>query len=128
MLSDILPHIEKVKKVGDRYIGCCPVHNDRNPSMSITEKDGRVLMHCFSCQANGFDVVKKLRLSPGYLFANPQSSEIPKRVYDDALEDLAFLDLYEKHKRTGARVTMTDFKRYKLATQRVKVLERLSHG
>ena len=122
MLSDILPHLDKVKKIGDRYVACCPVHNDRNPSMTITEQDGRVLMHCFSCQANGSDVMRKLRLSPGLLFAHTDSSAIPKKAYEDALEDLAFLDLYEQHKATGQRVTYNDFKRYKLATERVKLL------
>lgn len=122
MLSDILPHLDKVKKIGDRYVACCPVHNDRNPSMTITEQDGRVLMHCFSCQANGIDVMRKLRLSPGLLFAQIDSSVIPKKAFEAALEDLAFLDLYDQHKATGQRVTYNDFKRYKLATERVKLL------
>lgn len=26
----------------------CPAHADKSPSLSITEKDGRVLMHCFA--------------------------------------------------------------------------------
>ena len=28
------------------FVCCCPAHEDRNPSMSVTEKDGRVLVHC----------------------------------------------------------------------------------
>lgn len=37
----------------------CPVHNDRNPSLSIRELDGRVLVHCFaSCSQQA--VIRKL--------------------------------------------------------------------
>ena len=34
---------------GDGWIACCPAHDDRNPSLSISEgDDGRPLMHCFA--------------------------------------------------------------------------------
>lgn len=37
------------KKSNSGYIGCCPAHDDRNPSLSIGEgNDGRVLLHCFT--------------------------------------------------------------------------------
>ena len=26
----------------------CPAHDDHNPSLSITERDGKVLVHCFA--------------------------------------------------------------------------------
>jgi len=36
------------KKYGRGYIICCPAHEDRNPSLSVSEgDDGRILMHCF---------------------------------------------------------------------------------
>ena len=53
MLSDILPKLDKVKQRGEKYWACCPVHDDKNPSMTLTEEHGRVLIHCFSCQAYG---------------------------------------------------------------------------
>lgn len=37
------------RRSGDGYIACCPAHNDRNPSLSISEgDDGRPLVHCFA--------------------------------------------------------------------------------
>ena len=53
MLNDILPKLDKVKVVSGKTWACCPVHKDNNPSMTLTERDGKVLIHCFSCQASG---------------------------------------------------------------------------
>jgi hypothetical protein len=37
----------KTKRVGRNWMACCPVHNDTDPSLSITETaDGRILVHC----------------------------------------------------------------------------------
>lgn len=49
-LNTLLSLLEKVKRTGqESYIACCPAHADKNPSMTITEKDdGRVLLHCFA--------------------------------------------------------------------------------
>jgi hypothetical protein len=36
------------KQYGMSYILRCPAHDDKKPSLSITEgRDGRVLLHCF---------------------------------------------------------------------------------
>ena len=49
-IENLLSRLEKVKKRGQgSWIACCPVHNDRSPSMTIRElEDGRVLVHCFA--------------------------------------------------------------------------------
>jgi len=41
------------KALGGRWYGSygmarCPVHNDDNPSLSITERNGKLLVHCFA--------------------------------------------------------------------------------
>lgn len=51
MIADkLLNQLTKVKRTGrESWIACCPAHQDKNPSMTITEKDdGRVLVHCFA--------------------------------------------------------------------------------
>ncbi len=43
-----------VKKNGNgSYIGLCPFHDDKNPSLSISEKNGIWLWHCFGCHKGG---------------------------------------------------------------------------
>ena len=49
MLNDILPRLDKVRQVGsDRYMACCPAHDDKTPSMTITDTGDKVLVHCFA--------------------------------------------------------------------------------
>ena len=31
-----------------QWIACCPAHNDKNPSLSITQTCDKVLVHCFA--------------------------------------------------------------------------------
>lgn len=53
---------------GPRWMARCPAHDDRTPSLSITEgHDGRLLVHCFAgCEWHGIrDVLKARGLWPG---------------------------------------------------------------
>jgi hypothetical protein len=52
----LLSRLEAVRQTGaQRWIGRCPAHDDRRPSLSVRElDDGRVLIHCFAgCSAAG---------------------------------------------------------------------------
>ncbi len=40
-----------LKKKGNRYWGCCPFHNEKTPSFSVSED--RQMYHCFGCGAGG---------------------------------------------------------------------------
>lgn len=46
----ILAHCQKAKPTGrGTWIACCPAHEDKNPSMTVREADGGVLLvHCFA--------------------------------------------------------------------------------
>jgi hypothetical protein len=67
-LQSILDRLDKVRKTSKGYSACCPVHEDKSPSLSITEKDGVILAHCFGCGANGLAVVEALNLPSSVLF------------------------------------------------------------
>lgn len=41
----------KLKKVGREFMGCCPVHNEKTPSMSVNAEKG--LFNCHACSASG---------------------------------------------------------------------------
>lgn len=64
----VLDALEKVRQNGESYTACCPVHDDKTPSMSLKEADGKVLIHCFGCGANGIEVVQALGLPTEVLF------------------------------------------------------------
>jgi putative DNA primase/helicase len=45
----LLDRLDGVRRAGpDSWMARCPAHPDRNPSLSISVKDGRVLVHCFA--------------------------------------------------------------------------------
>lgn len=41
----------KIVRKGERYFACCPFHNEKTPSMSITPS--RNMFHCFGCGESG---------------------------------------------------------------------------
>lgn len=49
-LEKVLARLDKVKTTGrSKWIACCPAHDDRDPSLSITEaNDGKVLLKCWA--------------------------------------------------------------------------------
>ncbi|OVE75999.1 hypothetical protein BVX97_02660 [bacterium E08(2017)] len=63
----ILSKLEKVSKSNGKYMACCPAHGDKNPSLSITEADDRLLLKCHAgCKTE--DVVDALGLQMSDLF------------------------------------------------------------
>jgi len=77
MIDDLLDRLDKVRQTGEhKYLACCPVHGDRNPSMSLSEAIGddgyrKVLVYCFACHAGAQDVVEALGLPMSVLFEKP---------------------------------------------------------
>jgi DNA primase len=43
----------QLTKNGVEYSGKCPFHPDKNPSFTISSKDGKLLYKCFACSASG---------------------------------------------------------------------------
>ncbi len=68
-VSQLLLGLEKVKRTSrNRWIACCPAHDDHNPSLAIAVgDDGRVLLHCFAgCDVR--DIVRAVGLKLDDLF------------------------------------------------------------
>ncbi|MBW1976097.1 MAG: hypothetical protein JRI45_11125 [Deltaproteobacteria bacterium] len=38
----------KASRTKDGFLCLCPVHDDRNPSLHVSQKDGKILVHCFA--------------------------------------------------------------------------------
>lgn len=54
----------------DRWMAKCPGHEDKSPSLSIREAEGKTLIHCFSgCSAP--DILTAVGLSLSDLFPEP---------------------------------------------------------
>jgi DNA-binding NarL/FixJ family response regulator len=66
---ELLSQLRSVKPCEGGWMACCPAHDDRRPSLSVTEKDGRILLKCFAGCAND-SVVTALGLSMSDLFSD----------------------------------------------------------
>lgn len=121
MIENFIERLEKVRKSGKGYVACCPVHKDRNPSMTITEKDGKVLCYCFSCGANGKQVTEAIGLPYAALFSEPFiKTGISSKDRENLEMDRLVLAVAEKNEPTS----YSDFKRLRLARERVSGLEK----
>lgn len=122
MIDAVLERLDKVRKSGNGYVACCPVHGDKNPSMSVTEKDGRVLCYCFACGATGVEVAEAIGLPISVLFEGEfVKTSLSRKDKEDLAMDRMVLTFTEQgHCRTYA-----DFKRFRLARERAKSLEEL---
>lgn len=67
-INKLLDRLEKVKQTGpEKWIACCPAHDDRSPSLGIAIKDDKVLIKCWSgCGA--IDVLNAVGLDYSVLF------------------------------------------------------------
>ena len=83
-LIDALAGVKQTRP--NRWIAKCPAHDDRSPSLAISElADGQILIHCFAgCAATDVMAAVGLRLSDlypeplGHHF-RPTRSRIPAR-------------------------------------------------
>lgn len=75
-VEDFLAKLKGVRANGDgSWMACCPAHDDSNPSMSVTERGGKILVHCHAgCSAA--DIVSAVGLEIKDLFedAKPQTA------------------------------------------------------
>ncbi|MGI9558269.1 MAG: DNA primase [Thermodesulfobacteriota bacterium] len=50
-IVEIIGDYVSLKKAGASYKGLCPFHDDKNPSLHVSED--KAMFHCFSCKAGG---------------------------------------------------------------------------
>jgi hypothetical protein len=70
MIGELELRDRQVRYLGQARVQAqCPAHDDRTPSLSITEADGKVLLHCHAgCEIE--DVLAAIGLEKGDLFAD----------------------------------------------------------
>lgn len=87
-LDDFLSLLDGVKPLkGNEYKALCPAHDDKNPSLSVTEKDEKILVNCFAgCSTR--EILRALKLQDKDLFLD--SKETPTRP--DIVETYDYTD------------------------------------
>lgn len=94
-IERLLSRLQGVRRSGDGFVARCPAHDDRKPSLSITEgDDGRVLLTCHAgCSTE--QVLAALSLTWDDLFVERKEKQPTRRIahaydYTDADGHLLF--------------------------------------
>ena len=78
----------KLKKAGQNYFACCPFHNEKSPSFSVSPV--KQIFHCFGCgesgnvigflmKYSGLDFVSAVKsLAEQYGVTIPEDESLPK--------------------------------------------------
>lgn len=137
MVNEILERLDKVRKTGqNKWVACCPVHGDKNPSMGVLEaSDGTVVMHCLSCGAKGTEIVQAVGLPTSVLFAEPMTPIKKGKPYYPTVQyptgkeqlefDRIFIETHEWHlsqyeKGKADRPKLKDKLLYRQVKQRIE--------
>ena len=85
-LSSIASGLNKVRWQGNsKFTARCPSHDDRNPSLSVTDKNGTILVYCFAgCSQD--EVIGALR--DAGLWHSASQYQIDRRKHIELKEDI----------------------------------------
>ena len=130
-IDTLLPLLQKVRKTRhDRWIACCPAHDDKNPSLSIQEQDdGALLIYCHSLCAPAHimaavglelkDLYQQNVLPAEHPFHRPRPKPIPYReILTNLREDLLVLSIGFGQLKQGHLLTLEDIERLNTAALR----------
>src|SRR5580658_2221530 len=91
----------RLRRVGNRYSGLCPFHNEKTPSFSISQE--HQYFRCFGCDAKG-DVFKFVEMIEGLTFwealrklADQHGIALPKQSLASDEETRLKAALHEMH-------------------------------
>ena len=114
-IAGVISQYVALKKVGQRFTGLCPFHNEKTPSFSVNAEEG--FFYCFGCQKSGdaitfvreiehLDFVgavewlaNRLGISLRYTEANDGAFHKEKQELTELLEKAA--DFYHQTLRSG---------------------------
>ncbi len=78
-LDRLMAKLDRIRQNGKGYTACCPAHDDRNASLSLSQADnGSVLMHCFAgCETA--EILAAIGLQSCDLFPHRLRPETPEQ-------------------------------------------------
>ncbi|MFZ5503087.1 MAG: DNA primase [Pseudomonadota bacterium] len=98
-IVDVIERYLPLKKAGANYVACCPFHNEKSPSFTVSQS--KQFYHCFGCGAHGTAIGFVMEhLGVGYVEAIEELArgvglEVPReRATSDVTHRIA-PDLYE---------------------------------
>ncbi|MDO9101781.1 MAG: DNA primase [Candidatus Nitrotoga sp.] len=97
-IVDVIERYVPLKKAGANYVACCPFHNEKSPSFTVSQS--KQFYHCFGCGAHGtaigfvmehgglgfVDAVEELARSVGVTV--PREAPMPEQTQHKVTPDL----------------------------------------
>lgn len=105
--EQVAAHLDRARRVRDgQWMACCPAHDDRSPSLQITDGHSRLLLHCFSgCT---FEEVRDVLQSRGILPTWEAPRGRPRLTQGDRDYMQSFVLLYRNAEQRGIQPTSRD--------------------
>lgn len=115
-LVDLIDGYVPLKKAGANYKACCPFHNEKSPSFTVSPS--KQFYHCFGCGANGSaisflmeydhmefrEAVEKLASNAGMEIPEEAQGYKPKPAVSQGIDLYKLMtevsDFYQQHLRT----------------------------
>ena len=99
-IVDVIERYVPLKKSGANYVACCPFHNEKSPSFTVSQT--KQFYHCFGCGAHGtaigfamehaglsfVDAVEELARSIGVTVPQEASTQVQHKVAPDLYETM----------------------------------------
>jgi hypothetical protein len=88
--QEILLRLKGVRHSPQGWMAQCPAHGDRNPSLSIRDGEGTILLHCFAgCTVEAICAALRIKITD--LFAVRGTVQPRPRMVQDAERQIADL-------------------------------------
>ncbi len=114
-----------VRKTGPAtWIARCPAHDDKSPSLTVTEADDRILMHCFAgCDVHSIVAAVGMEITdlfPERLEPHEPAKRkfLPADTIQCLQKEIFFLILCSGDLARGEKLTEADIARLRLAHNR----------
>ena len=133
--DDLLSRLDKVRKgQTGQWMACCPAHQDRTPSLKISQRaDGKISLHCFAgchindiCEAIGIrvaDLYPNTPTQPGEALPEWKRSRLRKALFDAQL----YVELARADLSNGRNVTPSEAEKVLKANECIGRIEGVLH-
>lgn len=106
----------------DKYVACCPAHDDNSPSLAIKQDGDNVLVHCFSgCTQH--DVIDSLKSQHLWPVKNKDNRAGNKRIKTFTRDETISLQLEEAiyEAEEGKGIPLTELQRKRLHDTKLRI-------
>ena len=95
-IVDVISGYVSLKKKGSNYWGCCPFHNEKTPSFSVSSN--KQMYYCFGCHASGnvYTFLMKYDNEVAFVYMYTKPVDVAKLILQkEEVESVEWFDMEE---------------------------------